>query len=390
MTADPSGAQKSVHIEVKALAGTQETSRISAFDGLRGWAALSVVLSHTLYESFRFRFPEMANFATALFSNGTFAVGVFFTISGYVLTIRRWHNPNNPPLYIAFIRRYIRLTLPIIGATFIAWALIASGLTPMKGTVPVDELKPWYEAFVGFEADFWRAWFFALIGTYGFLFDNNYNPFLWTMMIELWGALIIFAISQNEKFLRDAYMPLLFWMLFVNLFFPIAACFFAGSLIALAERDGFVLKPSRALNIIATVLLFVCLVLATLVLMNGKSLQYLAILGVGVFMSVRYSDTAQRFLTTPLSHFMGQISFPLYLVQYAVMVSFSAQLILWANANGTLNVGSAYAIAAASTAVCLLAATLFLPIETGTLALLRRIDRYRSSRSPVLGAKAEA
>jgi peptidoglycan/LPS O-acetylase OafA/YrhL len=372
------------------MSGAHDTSRIGAFDGLRGWAALSVVLSHCLYETFKYRFPEMVNFPTAFIANGTFAVGVFFAISGYVLTIRRWHSPNNPPLYIAFARRYLRLTLPIIAATFIAWALIALGATPMKGTGDVAQVTSWYKAFVGFEADFFRAWFFALFGTYGFLWDNNYNPFLWTMMIELWGALIIYAISQHERYLRDPYMPLLFCIVLVNLIFPIAACFFVGALIALAERDGFALKPSVMLNRIATVLLLVCLSLAAVVLLNGKSLQWLAILGVGVFISVRYSETAQRFLTTPVSRFMGRISFPLYLVQFAVMVSFSGQLILWANNSGQLNVWTAYGIAAASTAMCLLVATLFLPVETGTLALLRRIDRYRASRTPVLGAKAQA
>lgn len=369
------------------MSGANETtSRISAFDGLRGWAALSVVLSHCLYETFKFRFPEMVNFGTAFFANGTFAVGVFFAISGYVLTIRRWHNPSNPPLYVALIRRYIRLTLPIIGATFLAWALISLGLTPMKGATDVELVTSWYKAFVGFEADISRAAFFALFGTYGFLWDNNYNPFLWTMMIELWGALIIFAISQHDKFLRDGYMPLLFCIGILGLIFPIAGCFFTGALIALTERDGFVLKSSPMLNRIATVLLLVCLALAAVVLLNGKSLTWLALLGMGVFLSVRYSETAQRFLNTPLSQFMGQISFPLYLVQFAVMVSFSGQLILWVNANGMLNVWTAYGIAAASTAVCLLVATLFLPIELGTLALLRRLDRYRTSRRPAPSA----
>lgn len=372
------------------MAGTNDISRVTAFDGLRGWAALSVVLSHTLYETFRYKFPEMMNFPTAFISNGTFAVGIFFAISGYVLTIRRWRNPSNPPLYLAFVRRYIRLTLPIIATTFIAWVLIAAGLTPKAGANDVALVTSWYRSFISFEADIWRAGFFALFGTYGFLWDNNYNPFLWTMMIELWGGLIIFAISQHDRFLRDPYMPLLFCAVLVYLFYPVAACFFVGALIALTERDGFVLKPSAVSNAVATVCLPLCLILAAIVLLNGKSWDLLFILGMGVFLSVRYSQPAQRFLNTPLSQFLGQISFPLYLVQFAVMVSFSGQLILWANTNGYLNVGTAYAIAAASTTMCLIVATLFLPVETGTLALLRRLDRYRTSRAPVTAAKAQA
>jgi peptidoglycan/LPS O-acetylase OafA/YrhL len=367
------------------VSGGQDTSRIGAFDGLRGWAALSVVISHCLIESFKYKFPEVINFGTAIFVGGTFAVAIFLTISGYVLTIRRWHNPANPPLYVAFIRRYIRLTIPIIGATFLAWALISLGLTPTKASV-----GDWFGFTFNFRADFFRAWFFALFGTYGYLWSHNYNPFLWTMMIELWGALLVFAISQSDRVLRDRYMPLLLCAVLPAYISPTAACFFVGALIALAERDGFVLKPSAGLNRAATAGLVACLVLAALVMMNGKSLFLLAALAAGVFLFVRYSQSAQRLLSSPVSQFMGRISFPLYLVQFPIIASFNAQLILWTTANGTLTVWAAYGIAAAATVVCVLVATLFLPIETGTLALLRRIDRYRAGRTPAIAAKAQA
>jgi peptidoglycan/LPS O-acetylase OafA/YrhL len=367
------------------VSGGQDTSRIGAFDGLRGWAALSVVISHCLIESFKYKFPQVVNFPTAIFVGGTFAVAIFLTISGYVLTIRRWHNPANPPLYVAFVRRYIRLTIPIIGATFFAWALISLGQTPTKA-----EVGQWFGFTFNFKADFLRAWFFALFGTYGYLWSHNYNPFLWTMMIELWGALIVFAISHSDRALRDRHMPLLFCVALLAYVSPIAACFFVGALIALSERDGLVLKPSAALSRAATVGLPVCLVLAALVMTNGKNLTLLAVLAVLVFLLVRYSQPAQRLLASPLSQFMGRISFPLYLVQFPIIASFNAQLVIWNTANGTLTVWTAYGIAAASTVLCVLVATLFLPIEIGTLALLRRIDRYRASRIPVLAGKAQA
>lgn len=389
MTQLPRGVQIG-SLGEEALSGSQDTSRISAFDGLRGWAALSVVISHCLSESFRHKFPEVVNFPTALFVNGTFAVGVFFTISGYVLTIRRWHNPSNPPLYVAFIRRYIRLTLPIIGTTFLAWALISLGQTPTRATHDLAQVGEWFGFFINFKPDVLRAWLFALFGAYGFVWDFNYNPFLWTMGIELWGALLIFAASQHDRFLRDRYMPLLFLAVLTDAIFPIAACFFIGALIALAETDGFRLKPRAGLNTAATAVLALCLVLAAWVLTHGKNLQLLAILAVGVFLSARYSQTAQRFLNSRASQFMGRISFPLYLVQFPVIASLSGQLIVGSSESGTLTIWTAYGIAAASTAACLLVATLFLPIEIGTLALLRRIDRRRSGRPPSLAVKAPA
>lgn len=371
------------------MVAAQDTSRIGAFDGLRGWAALSVVISHCLSESFRHLFPQVVNFSTAIFVNGTFAVGIFLTISGYVLTIRRWHNPANSPLYVAFIRRYIRLTIPIIGTTFLCWALIALGQTPTKATHDLMGTPDWFGFFINFKADFLRAWFFALVGAYIFVWDYNYNPFLWTMTIELWGALIIFAISQHDRFLRDRYIPLIFCAVLSSAIFPIAGCFFVGAMIALAERDGLVLK-SPIVSRVAGIVLIACLFGGAWVLTHGKDLMSLAILAVGVFLSVRYNRTAQRFLNTPVSQFMGRISFPLYLVQFPVLASFSAQMVLWTTAEGTLTPQVAYAIAAAATVISLLVATLFLPIETGTLALLRRMDRRRPQAAEALETKARA
>jgi peptidoglycan/LPS O-acetylase OafA/YrhL len=79
-----------------------------------------------------------------------------------------------------------------------------------------------------------------------------------------------------------------------------------------------------------------------------------------------------------VSQFLGRISFPLYLVQFAVIVSLSANVTIWADANGTLTATTALLIAAGSVIASLALATLFLPIELGTLSLLRRIDRRRT------------
>jgi peptidoglycan/LPS O-acetylase OafA/YrhL len=86
----------------------------------------------------------------------------------------------------------------------------------------------------------------------------------------------------------------------------------------------------------------------------------------------------QWILSLGVSQFLGRISFPLYLVQFAVIVSLSANVIIWADANGTLTATTALLIAAGSVIASLALATLFLPIEVATLWLLRRIDRRRT------------
>ena len=90
-----------------------------------------------------------------------------------------------------------------------------------------------------------------------------------------------------------------------------------------------------------------------------------------------------------ISQFLGHISFPLYLVQFAVIVSPSANVIVWADRAGMLTSSTALWIAAGSVVASLVLATLFLPIEFGTLALLRRFDRRRTApRASVAAAVA--
>jgi peptidoglycan/LPS O-acetylase OafA/YrhL len=371
------------------VAGAPEQQRFAALDGLRGWAALSVVVYHCLWQTFGARFPETHNFLTSLLGNGILAVAVFLTISGYVLTRKRWRNPDNPPLLIAFVRRYIRLTIPIIAATLLVFVLMMLDLTPTRAAFQVTEVRGWYNTFVRFEPSLLEAISFALFWTYIWIGGQNYNPFLWTMIAELWGSYVLFAFSQNDRFLREPYTPLLLCGTITLLVFPLAACFLAGALIALAERDGVLpAEPEPLTSFVASCGLVALLLAGTFVQMIDRDVLTLSLLGMGIFLAVRYSLPAQRFLTLGVSQFLGRISFPLYLVQFAVIVSLSAQVIVWADGNDALTATTAMLIAAGSVIASLALATLFLPIELATLSLLRRLDRRRSAPRRSVAASA--
>jgi peptidoglycan/LPS O-acetylase OafA/YrhL len=363
------------------------SERFAALDGLRGWAALSVVIYHCVWETFGARFPELHNFATAFIGNGIMAVSVFLTISGYVLTRRRWRSADNPPLYVTFVRRYVRLTIPIVAATALVFVLMVLDLTPTRAAHRLTDVPLWYGSFLRFEPHILDAIGFGFALTYTWP-ARNYNPFLWTMMIELWGALVLFALSQGDRFQREPYTPLLFLAAITLLIFPPAACFVLGALIALAERDGALPATSTRLgSFVASSGLLALLLAGAFAQMLSRDSLAPALLGTGIFLAVRYSLPAQRFLTLPLSQFLGRISYPLYLAQFAIIVSLSAQLIIVADRDGILNSMTAVAIAATSVLASLVVATLLLPVETATLALLRRFDgRRRGPRASVAPA----
>ncbi|MEO7221011.1 MAG: acyltransferase [Devosia sp.] len=361
-----------------------DQQRFAALDGLRGWAALSVVIYHCLWQTFGVRFPELHNFITALLGNGILAVAIFLTISGYVLTRRRWRNPHNPPLLVAAVRRYVRLTIPIIAATALVFVLMAFELTPTRPAHEVTGVRAWYNTFVRFEPGVLDAISFAFAWTYTWPVAHNYNPFLWTMLAELWGCWVLFALSQNDRYLREPYSPLLLLTVLTLLMFPLGACFGAGALIALAERDGALPASSTPLlSFVASCGLLALLAVAAFTQLLDGGNRFLAVLGTATFLAVRYSLPAQRFLNTGISQFLGHISFPLYLVQFAVIVSHSANLIVWVHTAAALTTSTALLIAAGSVVASLVLATLFLPIELGTLALLRRFNARRVPRVSV-------
>ena len=67
-------------------------------DGLRGWACVSVMLSHLFFGVFinvepRF-IPRDWRFLMEPFLGGTLAVAVFFVLSGDVLSSGYWLNPS--------------------------------------------------------------------------------------------------------------------------------------------------------------------------------------------------------------------------------------------------------------------------------------------------------
>jgi peptidoglycan/LPS O-acetylase OafA/YrhL len=114
--------------------------RITSLDGLRGVAALVVVVSHTLLSASFFAAPLLhrerpmsrmrwmdTNSPVHLFWNGSAAVVVFFVLSGFVLTLP--FTRDRAGSWLAYYpRRLIRLYLPVWAA--LVFALLAVAVFP--------------------------------------------------------------------------------------------------------------------------------------------------------------------------------------------------------------------------------------------------------------------
>jgi peptidoglycan/LPS O-acetylase OafA/YrhL len=179
-----------------------------ALEGLRGLACLSVLTSHFFYMAFPFlalaRSPLPPAFGAHfswevwfsrppfdLLYNGDFAVIVFFTLSGYVLSRKFWQSGNRVGLVSGALKRYPRLFIPAAASIVLVLILMRSGLMhtqmvingPFGGWVRDDFVQV-----PSIRAAFYAAW----VGV-PFFADPAWNNVLWTLKFELYGSLALFA-----------------------------------------------------------------------------------------------------------------------------------------------------------------------------------------------------
>jgi len=362
--------------------------RLSVLDGLRGWAALSVVVFHLTWECFGVLFPQLRNVPLAVVANGNMAVALFLMVSGYVLTIRGWRNADKSGVRRSILKRYFRLTIPILASVMLFWAILALGLGAGPAAGLIVDRPDWLSKFGHLDPDVLRAITFGLAGVYQRTTAESFGPFLWTMTIELWGSFVVLGLCFFELRRTWAYVPvvlltvLALWLRIAP-YFPIASCYLGGALVALMTRDGIIRtgSPGRIESLIATVLLALSLVAAGLVQYYQLEQALVVPFAMIGFACALRSGPVSRFLSLPVSQWLGRISFPLYLMQILVIVTVTSWLIIWAQAGGQLTVWTAIGIAFVSGALCIVAAWAFLPVERLALTVAARVVAPRAVRA---------
>lgn len=188
---------------------SSHTHKIEALDSVRGIAAFSVVFWH--FASIFFPAAIGARVSTAhtgserwlyesplaaLYS-GSFAVSLFFILSGFVLTLR-FFSGKQTSLFPAAMKRYFRLMPIALASVLISYGLLALGLyTNVKLHAGITE-SPWMgSAYFAFDPNFLTALWQGVLGVFATQVgaDITYNPVLWTIYYEMLGSLLIFGLA---------------------------------------------------------------------------------------------------------------------------------------------------------------------------------------------------
>jgi peptidoglycan/LPS O-acetylase OafA/YrhL len=345
------------------MASEHTAGRYRFLDGLRGWAAVVVLFHHTFVDGLpaNIVMANRAVWAPVFFLSGGFAVSVFFVISGFSLSIRYLETGDEKGLVRLAAGRYVRLALPIFTICAITYLLLILEVIPpaMQRPSPLNE-------FVAFEPNLSSLLNFSLINVFvSHSPTDTYDPPLWTMSYEFIGSFMVFSIVAVVRSwrLRSSSLAILFIVLVVcQTYF---ALFVAGILIA----DQF-LKVDRlkSANLVGATLCAAGLVMP--LLLYDPSYTFAATFltaGVAFFAPIR------RLFENRLGGFLGYISFPLYLVQAAVIYSFSLHGLKVLATFGFEQTMQRWLVGSATIPVAILFAVAFCPINDIAVTVSRRL-----------------
>lgn len=333
--------------------------KINYLEGLRGLAALIVVLGH-IQLAFYPRYQDIINnYLTTqhyspiikglLFSLSTFfldgglSVYIFWFLSAYVINIKLIQKADQAKyVHSALFKRYFRLMFPVLAMVVFTFVLLKLNLIYNKdlgnflGANPND----WIFMHYNFEPNFFNAIKSSIFDTFFSKFNKQttYNVVLWTMHPELYGSLVsilIFYITKNLKFRQLYFITISAMAIIIGREWIVS--FLLGFLLADIKynKSLVVFNFSGALNAImankkANLILFI--VLSTSFGNYSNSFSKL-ILSTLIVVILVYTPLLQNFFDSKILIWLGKISFGLYLIHLPLICSLPSFLLLNLNLN---------------------------------------------------------
>lgn len=325
--------------------------KIVYLDGLRGLAALIVVVSHFFQvfapSVFEGR-EEIEHFAFEgiaartpfnLLFNGNFSVCLFFVLSGYVLSYRFFGTGDRFIVYSSAIRRYFRLAVPALASVFLAYLILVLDLGAYDNIRGMT-LSSMPDPFAA-DANLLVMLKESLFHTF-FTYGSQYNPVLWTMTYELFGSFMIFVflIVCGRHRIRYAVYAILI-CLFIDSYY---LGFVLGMLISDVKNSGrdrlaFIYQSwIRLLLLCAGIYLGSYPYVAPQgtiysILQRGASnfdfFVFYHVIGSFLILTVLlHSSRMQSIFSHRFFAYLGKISFSLYLVHFTIICSFGSYVFL--------------------------------------------------------------
>lgn len=384
-----------IQLLFKTIFRTNKTRQVTGegkmlyLESIRGLAALSVVWAHILatyipaaavgpgyvqegknsfFASIFYGFP------LGFTESGHFAVVLFFTLSGFVLSYKYFQTHNIGELQKQAAKRYFRLAIPVFATVMVSWVLISNGA--FSNTIKIAAITGSPEAgkIFNFSPTLWNALYDATLGV---LVGGHvqYNPVLWTMPVEFIGSFVLFGFLTLVGGLRYRWLFYLASTLFLNSSYY--TCFILGAILAdMAINTSFIQWTREKVSV---VYVYTTLVVVALLASfpypdqgaDGERFQTIPFPGVDAGTSyvlwhfiaaflllgiILVRKEIQSILSTRALVFIGGLSFSLYLTHYLVLHSLGDTTFVYLSHNLSLGLSAAIA------AILVVVVTMFVSI----------------------------
>lgn len=351
--------------------------RKNFLDGLRGWASLMVVFSHLMPRLLTDLTPGYDRPWFRFITDGGLAIYIFFVLSGFALSIKFVETRNMHGLTRSATSRYFRLIIPIFCTSLFAYLLMTTGLMTNIRAAGVFHSENWLGTFYAFHPSF--TWllqfsFYSVLADYNGL--ESFGPALWTMPIEFVGSFLVLGYCAlfGKRSHDGLYLvPLIVGITLLLINVPIYACFVIGY--ALAELHTHVrVRENRWVQGAATLAFAVVVICSTWFRSDTEAIVVSQ--ATLIVFAVTFSPWLRDFFSSRVSEFLGSISFPLYLVHFAVICSFTSSLYPWLRGQHLSMLTVSNITLLSSVAASILVAWLFLPVEKFSIKASRNFADF--------------
>jgi peptidoglycan/LPS O-acetylase OafA/YrhL len=312
----------------------QHLKRINEVDGIRGWAALVVLLFHVFGEMLKFVVPAVQSAWFAPLLAGDVAVLVFFVLSGDALSYGYFAGGGYKVIDRLLVRRYLRLTIPILMSCSITYILLITGLNYHTEASVILQRTDWLGQFLQFNSSLIGFLRYSLLGVYiSHTRQLSYNPFLWTMSIEIVGSMMVFLLCYLWQRLKKPQWVCLALVVFLTVIGSFFALFFFGMLLGYFRQQGCLDKLQHNQRYQFFILAIVFTIIGILITTAGmnKSAAFfpaMMLISMSLVFCLYTQKNIKEFFCNKTSRFLGDISFPLYLIHFQILISLMSWLVI--------------------------------------------------------------
>jgi len=341
--------------------------KISYLEGVRGFAALQVVLVHYFLaflpahqcSRFWFCWAQALREVYLFFPiDGYMAVSLFFILSGYVLT-KSFARTRDQVAQNIF-KRWVRLQIPVFFSLLIALVLLLLCGDAFLRAAELNDTVNWAQDFfvvpptLGsfLKESFWVS---LIAGYQGIsVFGGLGGPFfsgqesldvpLWSLNIEFWGSILIIGLAWLRPKTTAHQMVLI---LCLGIFcMNSLVLFLVGHILACLEDEKFprTLSLRRNANWIGLLLVVLGILISTwredlmppnifvlldsIVFFQAQSpFHYIGMVAaIFIFIGIYISPWLHRFFELGVWQKLGKISFAIYLLHFPILLTITAWL----------------------------------------------------------------